>query len=1241
MNTIRHFFSHLVSSFKEILTNESSNIAKNYFLNKPVRKYIPDQNRIPIYGAHSRQKVVENNIHPCVKINAKNGQINKGISYYLDKVKDIARKHGFLAEMRIKEQQRMAEFLLKKGMLHSSKLKNSPEQNFIPPQAKKQLDVFKQLHIKHQENHNRNPKASFPPMQEENKKEKIHNKKHHNELQKIEINTDDLMREIDACWQLPNKNNPHDLTSNIRNLKDDEPIQQHDNNRNRDAAFEVNYTDTIDLLRKGNALLEQDNERLKKKAARLKLEKDHANSHKCVKVNAIKDKLNREQDDTKSPKKELKQLKENVANMKHQVKHKKDNVNQPNQELDKNFIKAWEQKPFLIKNEQQLRRADKIRRIEAELLYQQQKLDKMLKELNDSHEKKDNKYDKEKNKKVVQLKVKKNTANVNQLNTNNILHNKATHHAENSKYPQNKIATPLKQDKEIIAQKVEVACNKHNAEQINRKFDKAFMRPRAHNPFIIDRVQLRERDDRIETINAEDAELEYLQAKFDRILQRGNNFSQEKNKKLMQEFDDVDYQVEAHKEQIIKNKVLRKNLDNVFMQPQSRNFFGPHNVEQKAEDDNPQNKQIHIDNLKQKVDAIRHKKANQKQRTQKDIPNIKDTDEKQLKKNNEALKQAKKLIPQNDVTKFLPEYSDQLHINNDIQSHLDAIMLGKAEHVRNIYKEELFCSFYAIKKQAIQSISHDVLSYFNKDQYSKSLVIQKLKRQAENSVTNFKYSSEHIKRLLQQNLNYMPTTHNGLAKYSTNQVFDTCLKELLNTLKEFFEKQIKDIELLKNSVNNEKDFKLIASNILNEEKDDCKRKLDFHTNRKRILNKERVTASPKGGFGMLLKSKPHLLSTHVSKDAKLFLQKDLVLKRQECASSYDRVDIEKEVELQKAANTPIKVRAHEKIKYYHYILMDAGGMSLHDFQRSIDGWEQALGKGDSKNLFKSIFKTLATQVNDLHKQNIVHKDIKPANIVIHPATNRVSIIDFGISDQNSRGIFRNVDGSLPYVAPEVIFEDSYNFKVDVWSLGMSMAESLTPTATDLYVFLDRMVKPKSYESKTRALIRINKAIQKILDSIKTTYGSYSHEYHLLSHMLVFDPKKRFSMEQVVTHPYFSSMSKYSYVELAEKHDKSLNSLALLQKKINDAGKSGTLITHSMKAEKRELEKKVVMLQDAMKYHDLSSQIEKLQTNAAEKNSFRKQHNITTLVSDELKYLKGLRNQITIENNPYIISSSTL
>ena len=75
----------------------------------------------------------------------------------------------------------------------------------------------------------------------------------------------------------------------------------------------------------------------------------------------------------------------------------------------------------------------------------------------------------------------------------------------------------------------------------------------------------------------------------------------------------------------------------------------------------------------------------------------------------------------------------------------------------------------------------------------------------------------------------------------------------------------------------------------------------------------------------------------------------------------------------------------------------------------------------------------------LHKNRIIHRDLKPENLLINH-NNILKLCDFGWSvylNNNKRITFC---GTVEYMAPEIVKNESYDYSIDVWSLGVLLYE---------------------------------------------------------------------------------------------------------------------------------------------------------------------------------------------------------
>ncbi|MDZ4878975.1 MAG: Sensor histidine kinase RcsC [Chroococcidiopsis cubana SAG 39.79] len=102
------------------------------------------------------------------------------------------------------------------------------------------------------------------------------------------------------------------------------------------------------------------------------------------------------------------------------------------------------------------------------------------------------------------------------------------------------------------------------------------------------------------------------------------------------------------------------------------------------------------------------------------------------------------------------------------------------------------------------------------------------------------------------------------------------------------------------------------------------------------------------------------------------------------------------------------------------------------------------------NKFLQIAIHLAAILAQLHQQKIIHKDIKPDNILFKKKTGEVRLIDFGISTRLSRenlaiSHVNFLEGTLSYMSPEQTgrMNRSLDYRTDFYSLGVTFYEILT------------------------------------------------------------------------------------------------------------------------------------------------------------------------------------------------------
>jgi len=72
--------------------------------------------------------------------------------------------------------------------------------------------------------------------------------------------------------------------------------------------------------------------------------------------------------------------------------------------------------------------------------------------------------------------------------------------------------------------------------------------------------------------------------------------------------------------------------------------------------------------------------------------------------------------------------------------------------------------------------------------------------------------------------------------------------------------------------------------------------------------------------------------------------------------------------------------------------------------------------------------------------NILHRDIKCANIFLNKDKSQVKLADMNVSIVTANGMAKTQTGTPYYASPEVWLEKPYSAKCDIWSLGCVLYE---------------------------------------------------------------------------------------------------------------------------------------------------------------------------------------------------------
>ena len=181
-----------------------------------------------------------------------------------------------------------------------------------------------------------------------------------------------------------------------------------------------------------------------------------------------------------------------------------------------------------------------------------------------------------------------------------------------------------------------------------------------------------------------------------------------------------------------------------------------------------------------------------------------------------------------------------------------------------------------------------------------------------------------------------------------------------------------------------------------------------------------------------------------------------------------------------------------------------------------------------------------------HSHGIMHRDIKPGNVVINTLTKELRVIDWGLAEFYSKGFEYNLRvSSRFYKAPELLLHyKKYDYSIDMWSLGCLFAAVLFQKdyffkGDDLNDQIVKIVSVLGYDGieeftdiyedsyvDRKVIGIIKKFHRKKWDEFindKNKYLINDDSIDLLNKLLEYCPDKRITAKDALKHPYFKNI----------------------------------------------------------------------------------------------------------------------
>ena len=189
-------------------------------------------------------------------------------------------------------------------------------------------------------------------------------------------------------------------------------------------------------------------------------------------------------------------------------------------------------------------------------------------------------------------------------------------------------------------------------------------------------------------------------------------------------------------------------------------------------------------------------------------------------------------------------------------------------------------------------------------------------------------------------------------------------------------------------------------------------------------------------------SKTLLYSAFIDK-----LNKNVIIKipSTEYPSNDDIARIQHEYEVLNKLNIKGVVKTHSIEKYQNLTFLVLEAEEVMTLDKKIPT------SGMSLEIFFPLAIKLSGIIDGIHKKNIIHKDIKPHNILFSEKTGNVTMINFGLAsfletENSAQKSIHSLEGTQ-YISPEQTgrMNRTIDYRTDFYSLGISFYEALTGT----------------------------------------------------------------------------------------------------------------------------------------------------------------------------------------------------
>ena len=229
-------------------------------------------------------------------------------------------------------------------------------------------------------------------------------------------------------------------------------------------------------------------------------------------------------------------------------------------------------------------------------------------------------------------------------------------------------------------------------------------------------------------------------------------------------------------------------------------------------------------------------------------------------------------------------------------------------------------------------------------------------------------------------------------------------------------------------------------------------------------------------------------------------------------------DVVREIAVWKKLRHPYVVRLSE-------VIDDEASDKLYMFGEYVDGGHIMPDATTAEPLplakARRYFCMLIDGLYYLHFNDVVHRDIKPGNLLIDTRTDSVKITDFGVSQviATEGDSFRNTAGTAAFLSPEMLSGQTFSAKMqDVWACGITLYMFLYGTTP----FVGATVS-ETYERIKSGKVRWP-SVTATGKPLAASLAEHAIANDLIQRLLDPNPETRMTLEEARVHPFLAPES---------------------------------------------------------------------------------------------------------------------